>query len=101
MSVIAVKPLARREIASALSWWLENRTKNPKLLSLELRAAFKRLEISPGIGSPVDDEPAARRLLLVMTGWWIYYYYDKKANVVYVLRFWHGRREVEPDVEIP
>jgi plasmid stabilization system protein ParE len=85
---------AARQAIQISDWWGANRPAAAGLFNDELRAAFRLLRESPGIGSscPSERRPDLRRLLIQRTGHHVYYRVDERSATVHVLAIWSVQR---------
>jgi plasmid stabilization system protein ParE len=89
---LLISARARRQIAEAQVWWLENRDKAPEALEEELRATFELLLETPEIGVlvPTRKRKFMRRIYLARTRYYIYYL--NSAPGIEILALWHASR---------
>ncbi|HEX7708968.1 MAG TPA: type II toxin-antitoxin system RelE/ParE family toxin [Thermoanaerobaculia bacterium] len=93
---IEVSGPARRQVLSALRWWLDNRSSASNLLAEEVRKALDLIAERPGVGHHVPS----RRLRDVRchsigrSGYSIYY--RVLTERVRVLSLWHESRGRKP-----
>jgi len=89
---LLISERARRQIAEAQEWWLENRDKAPDALEEELRETFALLLETPGIGLlvPTRKRKFMRRIYLPRTRYYIYYL--NSAPGIEILALWHASR---------
>jgi hypothetical protein len=83
---------------SAILWWRENRPAAPRAIYAALQHALELLRSSPKLGAPVHDARLAgvRRAYLEKVNYHLYYRFDEKKQVLYLLLFWHARRQRPP-----
>ena len=89
---LLISERARRQIADAQKWWLENRDKSPDALEKELRSIFELLLETPDIGVlvPTRKRKFMRRVYLTRTRY--YFYYLNRAPGIEILALWHASR---------
>jgi plasmid stabilization system protein ParE len=89
--MILISARARREIAEAAQWWLENRDKAPEAFEEDLAEAFDLILHAPHLGILVPSRiKFVRRVLLRRVRY--YLYYRDTAPGVEVLALWHASR---------
>ena len=91
---VIIMPRARRQMDTALKWWLEHREKAPHAFNEDTARGFDTIAEHPTLGQRVPGKPDVRRYFLRRIGYFIYY---RMANdVVEVLAVWHHSRGLGP-----
>ena len=93
-----IKARAKREIAKAAEWWMENRLAAPGAVRKDIEEALAILVEQPGLGTKVETgRPIqVRRFLLDRTKHFLYY--RVRNTELEVLSLWHSSREHGPSV---
>lgn len=91
--------LAEADVLDGNLWWRANRD-SKDVFEDEVAAALLLVSVSPNVGVRVRRREAGevRRLYLKKTRRLMYYLVEEAAQVVLVLRVWHGNRGHPPDL---
>ena len=87
-------PRARRQMNTALKWWLEHREKARHAFSEDTAQGFATIAEHPNLGERVPGKPGVRRYFLRRIGYLIYSRVSDDA--VEVLAVWHHSRGSGP-----
>ena len=93
---VRISARAANQVRKAAEWWLANRPAAPGAISADFGEAVSLLSEQPGIGANYTGlrVPGVRRLFLGRVGYFVYY--TVQNDSLYVLAFWHARREPPP-----
>jgi ParE toxin of type II toxin-antitoxin system, parDE len=95
---VVTSPIARDQMITAIQWWREHRPAAPRAIHSALQNALELLRFSPKLGTPVLGArlSGVRRAYLEKIDYHLYYRFDERRQVIYLLLFWHARRQTPP-----